>query len=36
MKKKLKKFVVRMRWAKVVGYRAAFDRNFIKIFVGEE
>jgi hypothetical protein len=24
-----------MRWAKVVGYRAAFDRDFIKVFVGE-
>ena len=35
MKKKLKEFVVRMRWAKVVGYRAAFDREFLKIFVGE-
>lgn len=36
MKKMLKEFVVRMRWAKVVGYRAAFDREFIKVFVGEE
>lgn len=36
MRKMLKEFVVRMRWAKVVGYRAAFDRNFIKVFVGEE
>ena len=35
MKKKLKEFNIRMRWAKVVGYRAAFDRDFIKVFVGE-
>jgi hypothetical protein len=36
MRKKIKEFVIRMRWAKVVGYRVAFDRNFIKVFVGEE
>lgn len=36
MKKILKEFKIRMRWAKVVGYRAAFDRDFIKVFVGEE
>lgn len=35
MRKKLKEFKVRMRWAKVVGYRTAFDRDFIKTFVGE-
>lgn len=36
MRKILKKFVVRMRWAKVIGYRTAFDRDFLKVFVGEE
>jgi DNA polymerase III epsilon subunit-like protein len=36
MKKILKEFNIRMRWAKVVGYRAAFDRDFIEVFVGEE
>lgn len=35
MRKKIKEFVVRMRWAKVVGYRAAFDREFLEVFVGE-
>lgn len=36
MRKMLKEFKERMRWAKVVGYRAAFDRDFIKVFVGKE
>ena len=35
MRKMLKEYVIRMRWAKVVGYRAAFDREFLKVFVGE-
>lgn len=35
MRKMLKEFRMRIRWAKVVGYRAAFDRDFIKVFVGE-
>lgn len=36
MRKKLKEFKERMRWAKIVGYRAAFDKNFLEIFIGEE
>lgn len=36
MRKKLKEFRIRMLWAKVVGYRTAFDKDFIKVFVGEE
>lgn len=36
MKKMLKELKMRMRWAKVVGCRAAFDRDFLKIFIGEE
>lgn len=33
MRKILKEFKIRMRWAKVVGYRVAFDRDFLKVFV---
>lgn len=35
MRKKIKEFKIRMLWAKVVGYRVAFHKDFLEVFVGE-